>query len=309
MSEISSYSSHVSSDGTGQLTVVSDLGETVVFMSDNSRNFPRLLSEVVEGEMTYEEVIELAEDDAAFAAQTPIEDLTDRVTYDDGTVFLDGAEAPATFSDTVRRYRDEGRPCDGLVNFLERLDENPSRRSREQLFDWSSSNDLEIDQEGYLIGYKGIGHDDRSMHNGTDDVVVDGVVHTGRIPNHVGSVVQMDRSEVMDDPTVLCSNGLHVGNLSYARTFGRKLVTVRVDPAHVVSVPSDYYGQKMRVSQYEILDVVDTAANVREDYEASWDEVWEDEEVWDELVESIPESFLDKLRERLRRESTGKTVY
>jgi hypothetical protein len=143
------------------------------------------------------------------------------------------------------------------VKFLELLAENPSSASREHLFTWLAGRDFAITPEGHLLGYKGVRDDPQntSVHPGT--TTVNGVEHTGHIPNPVGAVIEMPRAKVSGDREVGCSTGLHVGTYAYAKGWGQRLLLVAVNPADVVSVPRDAEFQKMRVSRYKVLAVHD----------------------------------------------------
>jgi hypothetical protein len=68
----------------------------------------------------------------------------------------------------------------------------------------------------------------------------------------------MPRAEVDNNRSVCCSSGLHIANWNYAQDYsGDVLVMVKTNPCHVVSVPSSYSNQKMRVCQYEVLGIID----------------------------------------------------
>ncbi|AEJ81348.1 RIIB lysis inhibitor [Erwinia phage vB_Eam-MM7] len=136
-----------------------------------------------------------------------------------------------------------------LVSFFEKLMENPSRNSVEQLWGFISHNDIEIDSEGYIIGWKRV----RNNGNGLVDS------RTSKVPNNIGNIVSMPRWMVDADKNVTCSQGLHVGAWDYVRSFsGDTTIKVRVHPRDVVSVPTDYNDQKMRSCQYEVVGVVDS---------------------------------------------------
>lgn len=77
----------------------------------------------------------------------------------------------------------------------------------------------------------------------------DGTVETvtGHVPYPVGATVWMPRDLVSDDRNSACSVGLHVGTYCYAERFSEQMLVVLVDPADVVSVPTDSNAQKMRV--------------------------------------------------------------
>ena len=71
-----------------------------------------------------------------------------------------------------------------------------------------------------------------------------------------GALVQMKRSEVDDNPNNTCSKGLHAAAYRYAKDFGghhTRLMEIKINPKHVVCVPQDYNGEKMRVCEYIVL--------------------------------------------------------
>lgn len=139
-----------------------------------------------------------------------------------------------------------------LVNFLERLLNNPSKDSVEQLWGFISHLDVEIDADGYIIGWKNV--------NNVNGHLVD--CHTGKVPNDVGNIVEMPRHMVNDDKDQTCSQGLHVAAWGYLRHFsGNTTLKVKVDPADVVSIPTDYNDMKMRAAKYEVVDTVDSNRN------------------------------------------------
>jgi hypothetical protein len=137
-----------------------------------------------------------------------------------------------------------------LIKFFELLMQNPSRSSVEQLWGFVCHNDVEIDEDGYLIGWKKV----QSKGNNLFDS------RTGKVPNNVGCVVEMPRWMVDDRRSVTCSQGLHVGAWDYVRSFSGNVITkVRMSPADVVSVPDDYDDMKVRTSKYEVVGLVNSS--------------------------------------------------
>jgi hypothetical protein len=63
----------------------------------------------------------------------------------------------------------------------------------------------------------------------------------------------MPRGKVDDDFRRGCSFGFHVGTREYATSWGPRTMLVKVDPADVVSVPSDCECQKLRTSRYTVV--------------------------------------------------------
>jgi hypothetical protein len=74
--------------------------------------------------------------------------------------------------------------------------------------------------------------------------------------NAPGTIVEMERNQVDDNKDQTCSTGLHFCGLSYLDHFGgndSRTVIVKIDPADVVSIPSDYNGAKGRACRYEVI--------------------------------------------------------
>lgn len=183
-----------------------------------------------------------------------------------GTVTVDGVNAPAAISQTILRYYREGSKEDflPLVRFLQNINDNPNAHSREQLYDWLEHQSFTITQDGCFIGYKSVTKDASGRFVSTttsregDNVVAGGTkVPAGeRVPYAIGSHVQMPREVVNHDPSQGCSTGLHVGTWGYASRFsGNWVLSVKVNPAHVASVPTDCGAEKVRVSELDVIGV------------------------------------------------------
>jgi hypothetical protein len=284
--------------GDGVITVVKRDGG-IVTIDQTHVNFTRIMDALVRDD----EVEHLLDVEAAVTR------IDDRVEIVGGDLHFDGNPVHNTLTSTILRYTREGRDTTNLVRFMERLEANPSRHSRSQLFNWTQATNMTIDEEGYIVGYKGVTYRDDdddyaddlpfedypycSLTSGT--AAVDGVEIKGRTPVGIGAVVEMPRSEVEDDPGVGCSYGLHVGNHDYASSFGQVLLEVRFDPADVVSVPSDCQHQKLRCSRYEVVDVHERElGDDLSNYEP--DATWDDDDAFEALAPVVPDSFLSRLR-------------
>jgi hypothetical protein len=202
--------------------------------------------------------------DTPKAVEKAFKRLSERVTAKNGTIYFDGDEVHGTLVDTILRFMDEGAEFGPLVKFFENIAANPNQHSRDQLYDWlvaQQRNDggVSIDSDGMLVGYKGVNRDsDGSLVSGwSGKAIVNGVVVEGQIPNEVGSIVEMPRSEVAHNPSAACSRGLHVGTFSYAKAYARgAMLRVSVNPRDVVSVPTDAGGEKVRVCRYVVEEVI-----------------------------------------------------
>jgi hypothetical protein len=67
----------------------------------------------------------------------------------------------------------------------------------------------------------------------------------------------MERNQVDDDKDRTCSTGLHFCSQDYLPSFGsaqgNRVVIVKINPADVVSIPSDYNNAKGRACRYEVV--------------------------------------------------------
>jgi hypothetical protein len=103
---------------------------------------------------------------------------------------------------------------------------------------------------GRIAAFKGVRDDYKDVHSGTLDY-------------SIGRVVSMPRELCNPDPDQTCTAGLHLGALDYIKENGygwgpnRRMLLCAFWPRHVVAVPVDYQGGKIRVEQLEVLDDVD----------------------------------------------------
>ena len=269
-------------------------GQTPLVAHSSHPNFAQIVEAVMADD---ESVVDLF--DVAATAAKRFDRLSERVTVANGRLYLDGEEVDNSLATQVVRFLGDGvddwKP---LVAFFENVQANPQEHSREQLYTWLAKRDFTITHDGLIVGYKGV----RSDGNGgftsinTGKAIVDGEVHTGAIPNHVGAVVEMPRGEVAHDPSTGCSTGLHVGSYDYANGFAQgALLEVHVNPRDVVSVPTDSDWQKMRVCRYTVVNTIDApyTSPIRPyDFEADEDLEWGDGE-WDEPEHELDDEPVD----------------
>lgn len=269
------------SDGTNASVTVFEDGNMLVANSDNPN-----WDAIIEALLNDEPVNDLITLTTAVAKK--FERLTTRVSVNGNQVYFDGDPVNNALTEQIVRFLAEGWEFEGLVNFMERIATNPSEHSREQLYTWLEAHNFTIDKNGYILMYKGvIDNGDGtygSIHSGP--AIVNGQEVNGHVPQTIGDVVEMPRSKVNHNPSEGCSTGLHASNFNYARSFTTGAVlTVQVDPADVVSVPTDCNAQKVRVCRYTVRGV--TKYEIPEALAE-----WEDEE--DEL-EIIREALAEWL--------------
>jgi hypothetical protein len=203
----------------------------------------------------FKEIIEAISDpngdavklEALFDLAKPVRDFvgsTGKLTVKHGAVLFDGVPVHNYTTEKIVQFMELGLPVKPIVNFLEKLLTNPSKRAVDELYRFLVHKNMPLTEDGNFRAYKGVNP------NYTDK-------HTGKFVNTVGAEFSMLRNLVDDDARVACSNGFHVGSLSYANGWAGPsghLMVVEVDPADVVSVPFDCDGQKLRTAKYRVVD-------------------------------------------------------
>ena len=272
--------------GQGNITVVVD-GEMYVASSDHPN-----WAGIVQGAQDFDpDVIDLFDTSKAVAQK--FESLSERVSVSSGRIFFDGEEINNALTEQVLSFLAEGvddyKP---LIRFWEKVATNPQQDSREQLFRFIQQNGITIHEDGDLVLYKGVRNDGlqwTSISQGP--AVVNGEAVSGHVPQPIGGVVEMARAKVAFDPSVPCSTGLHAGAWSYANSFGGgNVLTVKINPRDVVSVPKDSNDQKVRVCRYTVIDVV--KAEITTVVHGSWYDD-EDDDYCDDCDERIDDCDCD----------------
>lgn len=136
-----------------------------------------------------------------------------------------------------------------FVAFMENLYKNPSHRAVNELYGFLESSGLPLTEDGHFLAYKRVRSDFKDVYSGTMD-------------NSPGKIVEMPRYAVNDNKDETCSTGLHFCGFDYLQRFsGDRIVMVKINPADVVSIPSDYKNQKGRACRYEVVEEITVEAN------------------------------------------------
>ena len=232
----------------------------------------------------YDSLKDLVSVKKAFSAFTG-----DKVKVIDNQVFFNGEPIHNYLSDKILSFMEKGLPHESLIKFLERLMANPSRRAVNELYAFLSHKNLPVTDAGTFLAYKSV-RSDYTDH------------YSGNFNNSIGNTLEMTRNNVCDDHNQGCSIGFHAGSLEYASSFGggeSVLLIVEIDPADVVSVPSDCNCQKLRTCKYTVVAKYDgplpehytkDAQSAYDPQDDSEDEEYDDGSDWDEDEESDDES-------------------
>lgn len=184
-----------------------------------------------------------------FDLAKPVRDyvgVNGRVTVSDGAVKFDGVPVHNYTTEKILQFMELGLPVSPIINFLDRLMANPSKRSVDELYRFLVHKNMPLTHDGKFRAYKGVRADYKDRWTGT-------------FSNHIGAELKMPRNCVDDDARQACSNGFHAGSLKYASDWAGNdghLMVVEIDPADVVSVPFDCDGQKLRTSRYVVVDEI-----------------------------------------------------
>lgn len=192
----------------------------------------------------------------------PVREFKNAITKSDfyienNTVLIDIEGHPFRLDEVLgeevlRVYRAAG-DLTALTNFVKKLAQNPDKEVHQQLYDFIKVCGLALTLDGDFLAYKNVREDFLDIYTGTMD-------------NSPGKVVEMPRFAVEKNPNRTCAPGLHFAAWGYLKHYGhgQKTVIVKIDPADVVSIPSDYNNMKGRAYKYLILKEVERPEELKD---------------------------------------------
>lgn len=162
----------------------------------------------------------------------------------DGQVTYDGEAIHSVLAQKIADMFEQGFDIRPLTNFMKNLFSNPSKRAVDELYGFLEAGNMPITADGHFLAYKKVREDYKDVYSGTFD-------------NSVGQVVSMIRNKVDENKDNTCSSGLHFCSFEYLKSFGgSRIMILKINPADVVSIPSDYCQQKGRTCRYEVIGEV-----------------------------------------------------
>jgi hypothetical protein len=192
-----------------------------------------------------EEVLDIFE--RASVRLKAVTGLTPDMLYSGGVITFRGEVLHNYASERLISLIEAGLDHKPLAMFLEKLQDNPSKRVVDNLYSFLEKGAIPLASDGDFLAYKAVREDFMDIYSGTFD-------------NRIGTVCQMQRNRVDEDPNRTCSNGLHVCSFEYLKVFAHTnghVMIVKVNPADVVAIPADYSDTKMRVSRYQVIGEVE----------------------------------------------------
>ncbi len=170
----------------------------------------------------------------------------EKVAVESGFVTYDGVPLHNTLAQRMLDMHNDGFDIAPMALFLENLMSNPSYRAVNELYDFLECSDLPITEDGHFLAYKRVRDDFKD-------------IHSGKIDNSPGVVVKMPRNAVNENKDITCSDGLHFCSRDYLPHYGawgnnsNTVVMIKINPADVVSIPSDYDNAKGRCCRYYVV--------------------------------------------------------
>ena len=171
-----------------------------------------------------------------------------QIKVDKGRVKIGEDRIPLFLAKKILEFKKSKLPYKPLLKFWSNLKSNPSKASKENLYEFLERNNYPITDNGNFIAYKKVVKAGDGLKDG----------YTRTIDNNPGNKPTMKRSEVDPNPEVTCSRGLHAAAWEYAQDYsGEVLIELLINPKNVVAVPRDYNAQKMRVCEYKVIRELD----------------------------------------------------
>ena len=198
------------------------------------------------------------------------------ISVSDAEVLYKGEAVHGYAADKLIQMAKLNLPLEPLCNFLANVLKNVSYRAQQDLLQFLEYGNMPITEDGCFLAYKRVRSDYTDMH-------------TGKFDNSIGSVCEMERGSVDDNPNNTCSAGLHFASLDYVKDFFNQstpLVVLKINPVDVVAIPADYHHTKGRCAKYTVFDEVDQniKTNVLGETPVLFDEP-------EEVVETLVEPF------------------
>jgi len=205
----------------------------------------------------------------------------------DGNLYVFDEPVHSTLATRVLSFLEAGLDCVHLFKFILKLNLNPSKRAVDELYTFLEHRALPITDNGNFLAYKAVREDYTDKY-------------TGKFLNTIDAVLEMPRNKVDDDKNVGCSYGFHAGTVEYAKDFmGREghLMIVEINPADVVSIPTDCQFQKLRTSKYKVvgeyeIDLTDPLYASRFETDQDDDvDLWDDDSDDEVCSDCLEESY------------------
>ena len=179
-----------------------------------------------------------------------------------GDLHFDGRPLRGTLVDRILSVIKNAGDAGPLISFLNNLMQNPSKRAVDELYGFLEACDLPITSDGFFLAYKKVNSDYTSIHDGKTD-------------NSIGTSPSVPRNSVDEDKDRTCSSGLHFCSKTYlpqfGSSYGNKILVLKINPADVVAIPSDYNNAKGRAWTYQVVGELAAGEEIAAGFEGKYD--------------------------------------
>lgn len=190
------------------------------------------------------------------------------VTVTDGQIYYQNRPVNNTLTAKMIQVMKEGWDIGIWANFLNNVMQNPSQVAIDELYLFLEKAQMPITPDGYFLAFKKVRNDYTSIHDGKTD-------------NSIGSKPSMPREDVDANRNNTCSRGLHFCAHDYLAAFGdttnSRVLILKINPADVVAIPSDYANAKGRAWTYEVVGEIDNPGTGSRDtrFNKAVDDSWD----------------------------------
>lgn len=227
-----------------------ETGNVTQFFSDDPR-YNSALDMVKSGDYAGVETMNTKVALQAFVGQADKTDVVVTITDNVGMVQIGSytTELSEVLAAKIIGMVADGFDAQPMINFIGNLYKNPSLTAVSELFLFLEASQLPLTEDGCFIAYKIVREDYKDIYTGTMD-------------NSIGQSLSMPRNMVDDNRNNTCSMGLHFCSRGYLSAYGStdkntdRCVLVKINPADVVSIPSDYNNAKGRTWYYQVVGEV-----------------------------------------------------
>lgn len=177
------------------------------------------------------------------------------VIADDDTVRYQGRIVPEYLAHRILQHYKAGEISETspLIKFAEKVMFNETIDVREDMYKWLENGNMPIFPDGDFVAYKLVRGDYSPIHAGP----------YGKVQKP-GTVVVMPRGKCNANRDVTCSTGLHFCSYDYLPKFqdtnddqGNRVIVLKINPADVVAIPTDYNLTKGRCCRFEVIGEID----------------------------------------------------
>jgi hypothetical protein len=194
-----------------------------------------------------------------------------KITVIGTSVYYNDFQLTGYIVDKIIQFIDEKIDVEPLLNFLNKLMDNPSKTCVDKLFKFLEHKNMPIDPDGDFYAYKVITSDWKDKY-------------THKIDNSIGAIVEVSRNTVDDIADNACSYGLHAGSIEYVKNFSNEsdiVIIVKINPKDVVTVPNED-TRKLRCCRYEVMakcdGILPDTIHTYDNYHSDWDDDDDDDD-------------------------------